>query len=81
MTLADAMTALGKGTSIAYLGFDNGRWHCDIKLPLLHYTATLVTADADTPDDALQNAVTRARTMFAKEHQPDTGTHRKERPL
>ena len=71
MNISQAMTALGPGASIAYVGKEGDHWHCDIKLPQLHYTVSLVMAEGATPDDALQNAVTRALTMFAKEQEGD----------
>lgn len=71
MNISQALDQLGPGASIAYVGKEGDHWYCDIKLPRLHYTVTLVTADGIDPDDALQNAVTRALTMFAKEQEGD----------
>ena len=69
--LTDLFNTLGPGASIAYVGKEGDHWYCDIKLPSLHYTVSLVMAEGATPEEALENAVTRARTKFAKEQEGD----------
>ena len=64
--IADLMNRLGPGAEISYLGYERGAWHCDIKLPRLHYTVVLVTASGEDADAALRNTVERAVTLFAR---------------
>lgn len=67
MNISQALDQLGPGTSVTYIGQEPDGWHCELTLPLERYSVRIVTADGIDPDEALQNAVTRARTMFAKE--------------
>ena len=69
--IADLFNTLGPGASIAYIGQEPDGWHCELTLPMERYSVRIVTADGIDPDEALQNAVTRARTMFAKEQEGD----------
>lgn len=64
--ITELMNKLGPGAEISYLGYEGGDWHCDIKLPRLHYTVVLVTASGEDADVAFQNAVERAVTKFAR---------------
>ena len=66
--LTNAMNRLGPGTIVAYIGQEGELWWAELRLPEHHYSMTLVTACADTPDEALQNVVAKALT-FAKEQE------------
>ena len=66
--ITDLFNTLGPGATVTYIGQEDELWWVELRLPESRYTMTLVTACADTPDDALRNVVAKALT-FAKEQE------------
>lgn len=66
MNLSSQLDRLGPGAIVSYIGQEGGIWWAELNLPTSRYTATLVTEPGADPDAALDNAITKAVTEYAK---------------